>query len=274
MDERTQGALLLAVGGVSVRLGLTDAALTYIRPEFVPLLVLAGAILLVFGGITLARGLREQGADSDAGEDNTAPGDAELAEDKLISLTHPLMDQVPGHDHGHDHGRGPRVAWMLAAPLFAILLIAPPPLGSFAANRQSGVIQTTASSFPPLPAAEDGAVPLTLGNYSVRALYDTEQSLAGERVRLTGFVTRHVEDGVGTWLLTRFAMSCCAADGTAISVEAVGDEPPPPVDQWVVVEGTWENRDDHEIGSLTADPPLLMIESVQYIDQPVQTYEN
>jgi uncharacterized repeat protein (TIGR03943 family) len=271
VDERTQGALLLAVGGVSIRLGLTDAALNYIRPEFVPFLVIAGVLLVIFGGITLVAGLREDAGGADAGQGVTA-ADAVDADDQIIPLTHPLMDDQPGH--GHDHGRGPRVAWMLAAPLFAILLIAPPPLGSYAANRQSGVVQTTTASFPELPPAEDGAIPMSLGDYSVRALYDTDESLAGERVRLTGFVSRH-DDGMGQggWLVTRFAMSCCAADGSAINVEVLGGGPAPPVDQWVTVEGTWVNRDGHEIGSLTSDPPLLQIESIEFIDPPTQTYE-
>lgn len=249
MDRRTQGALMLAVGGVTVRLGLTDAALNYIRPEYVPVQMVGGAVLLGLGAITLVRALREPDLPLTRGHDGV----------------HPLVDE-----HGHDEGRGPRVAWMLAAPLFAILLIAPPPLGSFAANRQSGVIQSAASSYPPLPAATDGAVELGLGDYTVRALYDAERSLEDQRVRLTGFVSGTVDGG---WTLTRFALSCCAADGTAISVEVVTDEPPPPVDTWVTVEGFWRNRAGHEIGELTADPPLLLPSSVVVVDQPTEPYE-
>lgn len=273
MDGRTQGALMLAVGGVTVRLALSDAALNFIRPEYVPLQLIAGAVLLVLGAITLVRGLRVQVA--------TASDDHDLAEDNHPTHDHPADDD---HDrpaeevallsaHGHDHDRGPRVAWMLAAPLFAILLVAPPPLGSFAANRQSGVIQSSAASYAPLPPAQDGAVPLGLADYTVRALYDTEQSLEGQRVRLTGFVSRTEADGEEGWLLTRFAMNCCAADGTAINVEVVGDQPSPPIDEWVVVEGTWANREGHEIGELTGDPPLLQVESVTTTDQPLEPYE-
>lgn len=247
MDGRTQGAVMLAVGGVIIRLGVTDAALTYIRPEYVPLQLIAGAILLVLGAVTLARALR-----APAGPVDHADGD-------------------DAHGAGHAHGEGgPRVAWMLAAPLFAILLIAPPPLGSFAANRQSGVIQSAASSYPPLPPATDGAVDLALGDYTVRALYDAERSLEDQRVRLTGFVSGTVDGG---WTLTRFALNCCAADGTAIDVEVVTDEPPPPVDTWVTVEGTWRNRAGHQIGDLTADPPLIVPDAVVIVDQPTEPYE-
>lgn len=259
MDARTQGALLLAVGGVTVRLALTDAALTYIRPEYVPLQLIGGAVLLVLGAVTLARALRQPhpAIDHDRAAEQGIPADDGRIDDVHV-------------DGGHDHEGGPRIAWMLAAPLFAILLIAPPPLGSFAANRQSGVIQSSASSYPPLPAATDGAVDLTLGDYTVRALYDTERSLADQRVRLTGFVSGTTERG---WTLTRFALNCCAADGTAIDVEVVTDQPAPPVDQWVTVEGFWRSRAGHEIGELTADPPLLLLDELEPVTQPTEPYE-
>jgi uncharacterized repeat protein (TIGR03943 family) len=290
MDGRAQGALLLAVGGVAVRLGLSGAALNFIRPGYVPLLVVAGGVLLVLGAVTLRDALRDPAhhqvladgelphhhhddhadanaddhADADAGDhadaDQADPGHAEV--------------QAPapghGHGHGHDHSRGPRVAWLLAAPLFAILLVAPPPLGSYAAARQSGVVRTAVASFPDLPPAEDGAVPLSLGDYAARALYDTERSLDGERVRLVGFASGTAEEG---WTLTRFAMSCCAADGTAIDVEVLEGGPLPALDQWVEVVGTWTPRPGHEVGELTADPPMIVAESVTLVPQPTQPYE-
>lgn len=244
MEDRTQGALLLAVGGVAVRLGVTDAANNFIRPGYRWLLVVAGAALALLGLVALIRALR---ADAPASE-------------------------APAHDeHGHDHARGPRVAWFLTLPLFAILLVAPPPLGSFAASRQSGVVTTTATSFPPLPAAEDGAVPLTMGQYTVRALYDSEATLEGARVRLTGFVSEQLD--AGAYHLTRFQLACCAADGTAISVEVRGDQAQRPVDQWFEVEGTWAAREGHVLGELTVDKPVLIAESVVPIAQPAEPYE-
>lgn len=253
MDQRTQGALLLAVGGVSVRLGLTGTALNFIKPGYVPLLVAAGVILLVMGAVTLVAALRET-------HDPGRP-----AEPDLEAQTGTL------EPHGHDHSSGPKVAWMLAAPLFAILLIAPPPLGAFAAARQSGAIRAATTSFPELPAAEDGAIPMSLGDFAARGLYDTERSLEGERVRLTGFVSGSAEQG---WMLTRFALSCCAADGTAVDVQVLGGGPAPPVDTWVEVEGTWTPRPGHEIGELTAEAPMLEATSVTPIPQPEQPYES
>lgn len=246
MNAYAQGALMMATGGVAVRLGLSDQVFAYIKPSYAPYQVIAGVVLLVLGALALKRAF--DGADPGAEHDDVHVG------------------------HGHDHAEGPRVAWMLALPLFAVLLIAPPPLGSFAANRQSGVVANTTSTFGELPAPVDGAVELSLQQYSVRALYDPEQSLDGATVRLTGFVSRLPEEGSG-WLLTRFALSCCAADGQAINVEVVGSSMPPAVDTWVEVEGTWALRDGHVPGELTADPPLIEAASVRIIDPPAEPYE-
>lgn len=113
MDERAQGALLLAVAGVAVRLGLSGSALDYIKPSYVPLLIASGVVIGVLGALVLARAIRALDDPHD-------------------------HDEASDHGHGHDHSSAPRIAWMLAAPLFAVLLVAPPPLGAFAANRQSG----------------------------------------------------------------------------------------------------------------------------------------
>jgi uncharacterized repeat protein (TIGR03943 family) len=272
MDARTQGALLLAVGGVAIRLGLTGTALNFIRPGYVPLLVLAGAVLVVLGGTTLWRALREPDVDGHevhAGEHHHGADDHDGA---LADLpVHGATGLPPDDGHGHDHAHGPRVAWLLAAPLFAVLLIAPPPLGSYAAARQSGAVLDATATFGDLPAPVDGALELGVADYATRALYDVDRSLEGQRVRLVGFVSEVRAD---RWVLTRFSLSCCAADGRAVDVEVLGGPPPPAVDQWVEVEGTWQPRDDHEVGELTTDPPLLRAEQVTPVPQPAEPYES
>jgi uncharacterized repeat protein (TIGR03943 family) len=260
VDDRTQGALLLAVGGVALRLGLTDAAPAYVKAGLQPLLVISGLVLVILGGTAVWRAFRtpdippqgEMSTGAEPGDACPAPGAA-------------------ADDHGH-HPHGPVVAWMLVLPLLALLLIAPPPLGAFAAGRQSARPPvTTQTAFPPLPDAEAGAVPLSMSEYVFRALYDRDTSLDGARLRLTGFVT-HDEDAEG-YLLTRFMVSCCAADGQAISVEILGDSGRPPPDTWLEVEGHWEARAGHEPGTLSTEPPLLVAESVRPIEPPTQPYE-
>ena len=132
------------------------------------------------------------------------------------------------------------------------------------------MVQQRSAVWPPLPDAVDGVVPLSLGEYAGRALYDPDLSLAGADVQLTGFVSSILPDG---FVLTRFALSCCAADGTAIDVHVRSDQPAPPVDTWVQVTGRWENRDGHVVGELTTDPPLLDAQSLLPVTQPEEPYE-
>jgi uncharacterized repeat protein (TIGR03943 family) len=261
MDDRTQGALMLAVGGVALRLGLTDAALAYVKAGLQPLLVISGLVLVALGGTAVWRAFRTP---------DTAPSEGAVTSGAETGEACPAPG-VAGDDHGH-HPHGPVVAWMLVLPLLALLLIAPPPLGAFAAGRQSARPPvTTQTAFPPLPDTEAGAVPLSMSEYVFRALYDRDASLEGARLRLTGFVT-HDEDAEG-YLLTRFMVSCCAADGQAISVEILDDGARPPPDTWLEIEGRWEARAGHEPGTLSTEPPLLVAESVRQIEAPTQPYE-
>jgi uncharacterized repeat protein (TIGR03943 family) len=121
-----------------------------------------------------------------------------------------------------------------------LLLVAPPALGSFAASRQASPAAPSGGdpggAFPPLAEPVGGAVPLPVSEFVTRALYDQGRSLAGARVRLLGFAAP--EEG-GGYLLTRFNLFCCAADGQAYQVEVRGDGASRPADQWLVVEGRW-----------------------------------
>jgi uncharacterized repeat protein (TIGR03943 family) len=243
MDGRVQGAMLLAVGGVATRLGLTGAALAYVKPSQRPLLAIAGGVLLVLGAVTIRNALRPAEVPAAAG---------------------------PRHHHVHDHTHAPAIAWLLVLVVLAVLLVAPPPLGAFAAGRQLGGAATPMRSiqddYPPMPAPVDRAVPLSLLDFTVRARYDQKRSLDAQRVRLVGFVTP--ANGRGDYLLTRFLVSCCAADGTAVMVEIHGDRPRA-ADTWLTVEGVWRPEPAAGPDGL----PILDADTVTEIPQPAVPYE-
>ena len=261
MSRETQNAITILVGVAALRLGLTDAHLRYVKPSLGPWLVVAGALLVALGAVGLfdrglgrsARGDADAAADGDAGDDG--------------------HDPEHGHDpfDGHEH-HGPSVAWLLTLPVLAIFLIAPAPLGSFAASRNTTRLEAPKAQFPDLPAEERGAVPLTLREFNLRTFFDDEKSLEGKTVRLVGFATPH---GDTETFLTRFILSCCAADGRPIKV-ALKNLPGarPPADQWLEVEGTWVEPDTDQQGeALIGRAAELVVTSVRQVPAPAQTYE-
>jgi uncharacterized repeat protein (TIGR03943 family) len=181
------------------------------------------------------------------------------------------------------------VAWLLALPPLALVLIAPPALGAFAASRQPVLAPPTIQAgptdqasagddqnwIPPLiPNGDGAAVPLTLAEYVVRD-YDAPHTLAGIRIRLVGFVTPQ-QPGRNGYLLTRFAINCCAADATAYKVAVHGDPVPRGPDTWLEIEGRWQQRQhtDSDPEQPSEEPPLLLAESIRVIEQPTPPYES
>ncbi|HEV8425468.1 MAG TPA: TIGR03943 family protein [Actinomycetes bacterium] len=235
-DRRTQGAILLLVGATALWLGLTDAALAYVRGALRPPLVASGVALLALAAVALV------GRDRGGG--------------------------------GHGHG-APRSGWLLALPVLVLLLVTPPALGSFAASRQATqTVQTggdPAGVFPPLPEPVGGAVPLPVSEFVTRALYDKDRSLAGARVRLLGFA---VPDQAGGYQLARFNLFCCAADGQAYQLAVHGDRTPRRADQWLVVEGRWRPQPVSESIAPSDVLPVLIAESVTPVQPPADRYEH
>jgi uncharacterized repeat protein (TIGR03943 family) len=119
VNRQAQAVILLLVGGAILRTSLTDLYLRYVKQGLRPLLIVAGLLLVIAAVMTLWYELRGKG------EQHT-------------------------HDDGHGHSHEPRVAWLLILPVFALLLVAPQALGSYAADRTGTALQQV-SDFPPLP---------------------------------------------------------------------------------------------------------------------------
>jgi uncharacterized repeat protein (TIGR03943 family) len=247
-DRRSQAAVLFLVGAMALYLGGSDAALAYVKAGLQPLLLASGAILV---GLAVAAVLRH------------------------------------GRDQDGHQPHGPRVAWLLALPPLALVLITPPALGAFAASRQAiqppPTIQTSPTDqaaagtdqalFPPLiPPGDGAAVPLTLAEYMVRD-HEAPHTLAGVRIRVVGFVTPQ-PSGRDGYLLTRFAINCCAADATALKVAIHGDPVPRAPDTWLEVEGRWQQRTSDDPNQPASETPLLLAESIRVIEQPSPPYES
>jgi uncharacterized repeat protein (TIGR03943 family) len=232
-----QNGLTIVVGVTALRLSLTDVYLRYVKESLRPWLVIAGVLLVLIGVTGLVRDTRRAAADADAHDDHM-----------------------------------PRVAWLLMLPVLAIFLISPASLGAFAARRSGVRLEAPKAQFPPLTAEVRGAIPMTLREYSLRSYYDDSKALNGRKVRLVGFVTRES----GRLLLTRFALSCCAADGVAIKVRLEGfPGSAPAADTWLEVEGELlepDRLDGEPI--LTRPPPVKVVGVPRRIPEPKQPYES
>ena len=92
-----------------------------------------------------------------------------------------------------------------------------------------------------------------------------------ERVRLLGFAAP--ERG-GGYLLTRFNLFCCAADGQAYQLEVRGDRVRRQPDQWLVVEGRWLPQRVYDGIAPSGVRPVLVAESVTPVRAPADPYEH
>lgn len=252
--RRYQWLVLIVLGAVVLRTAVTDEHLRYVQPFMRPALIVTGAVLVLLGVADAFRTLHAR--------DRALPGAA-------------------GHldDDGHGHGTAaPRMAWLLLLPVLCIALVGPPALGSFSADRAVDVSliddrtdEEIDLGYPPLPPG--AVVPLTLGDYSDRALWDTAATLEGRTLRLIGFVTRRPEGG---WYLTRMTLQCCAADAAALRVTVLG-APSPPVDQWVAVEGTWIPPEQPPAGAEFVpediQPAQIRAARVERVEVPREPYE-
>ena len=96
-----EAVVLLLVGGALLKSGLDGGYVAYLRVGMRPFLLATGAVLAVVALLELAR----------------------------------VVEHERERERDHGHGGGSRVGWLLAAPVLALLLLAPPPLGSEAAAR-------------------------------------------------------------------------------------------------------------------------------------------
>jgi uncharacterized repeat protein (TIGR03943 family) len=205
VNRQAQAAVLFLLGAALLHAGLTDLYLRYVKAGLRPMLLASGAVLV-------AAALATAWYEWRAGKDRST------------------------RDDGHGH-REPRVSWLLVLPLFALILVAPPALGSYSAVRTGTALQQP-YGYADLPA--DGTLRLSLADYAGRAVYDHGRSLEGRRIKVTGFLAL---DRAGTPYLVRMTLSCCAADAQPVKVALTGLIPPVlRPDTWLEVTGTYTAR--------------------------------
>ncbi|WP_225824814.1 TIGR03943 family putative permease subunit [Streptomyces naphthomycinicus] len=229
MNRQAQAAVLFLLGGALLHAGATDLALRYVKADLRPLLMASGAVLVA---AAVATAWYERGR--------------------------------AGAGHAHPE---PRISWLLVLPLLALILIAPPALGSYSALRSGTALQKP-YALAPLPGGDP--VPLSVVDYASRAAYDHGRSLHGRPVRVTGFLAL---DHAGRPYLVRMALNCCAADAQPVKIALTGELPPVlRPDAWLEVTGAYTPR-------LTRDPvndgpiPYLRVTSARPVPVPPDPYD-
>jgi uncharacterized repeat protein (TIGR03943 family) len=267
MNRDTQSVLLVLLGGAVVRISVDDTYLRYVRSWTRPYLLTAGLLLVLLG---LASLWREHLARRSGGA-GSQPATAHPAQPTATAPTgSDGQDGEDGEDGpGHDHGHGPRVAWLLLLPIFAIFLVAPPALGSYAAGRGGNDIAKPQddSSFAPLP--DGDPVTTTLADYATRAIWDQGRSLQGRRVRLVGFVSPRPGGG---YYVTRLVITCCAADARPIKIAVQGSAGQFPTDSWISVTGNYGGMD--AAAAKREQIPIIKADAVTPAKVPSEPYES
>jgi uncharacterized repeat protein (TIGR03943 family) len=239
VNRLSQAVVMLMFGGAIVRVTLTDVFLRYVKQGLRPFLLAAGALLIATAVMTIWYELRTARA---------------------------RQEDDDGHGHAHHE---PQVGWLLILPVLALLLVAPPALGSYSAG-QAGTVMTAPSDsdYPPLPPGDPA--PISLLDYASRAVYDSGKSLTGRTVRMSGFITPGPD---GHPMLARIVLTCCAADGRPIKVGLAGetlvDAAP---DTWVRVDGVYSSLVGKDPVN-KADIAYVEVKSWQEITQPKQPYD-
>ncbi|WP_344935347.1 TIGR03943 family putative permease subunit [Sphaerisporangium flaviroseum] len=247
-----QGLVMTLLGGAILRVSaLSTIYVNYVKPGFRPLLIAAGLVIFALGVLGLIQEWRRPYAP--ARQAGGPPG----------------PERPHGSSAGHDHSHGPRVAWLLCLPVIAIFLIAPPALGSFAAERDESPQPrpTALDAYGAL--AKDGPTAMPLGEFIGRAWGDANRSLEGRQVRLTGFAVPSKKKG--QWYLTRMQLRCCAADAFPLKVTVLG-VPAPRDDTWVEVTGAWVPTPYDKLPKGTVAPEMRAT-GLTKVAQPDKPYE-
>ncbi|MEU3983930.1 TIGR03943 family protein [Streptomyces sp. NPDC026672] len=257
MNRQAQSAVLFLIGVALLHAGLTDLYLRYVKAGLRPLLLAAGVLLIVAALATAWyewRGGRSGSGGGDVDSHGEGEGEGE-------------GQGGSGGGTGGGVHREPRIAWLLVLPILALILVAPPALGSYSAIRTGTALQQP-YGYLKLPAGDP--VPLNLVDYAGRAAYDHGRSLEGRSVRITGFVAL---DGAGAPYLVRMALNCCAADAQPVKVGLTGKIPPVlRPDAWLEVTGTYTPK-------RTSDPvnggpiPYLRVTSARPVPEPRDPYD-
>lgn len=177
------------------------------------------------------------------------------------------------HDHehaGHTHAFSWTALLMLLLPIVLGLLFPPKPLGASAmGNREINISSfNSAITTGKTTALVPGGNKTILDWLNEFSRTPDAATFAGEEADIIGFVYRDGRFGPDTFMASRFVVSCCVADATAIGlIVRWPDAASLSKDQWVQVTGHFEP------GAFSNEQvPILVADSVTPTDAPNHPY--
>ena len=197
-----------------------------------------------------------------------------------LTMVYRLIEQraatVEPHDHDDDHARHAhrhKLAWgglaLLALPMLLGLLAPARPLGASAiANRGIGL---TAPNSPGSPTIAQRAAtgPRNILDWLRQFAANADPSaFKGQAVDVVGFVYRDPRNSKEQFWVSRFTISCCVADASAIGLLVQTEQAADlKNDSWVQVTGKLD------VGEFAGEQlPVIAPEKITPVDQPQNPY--
>lgn len=193
---------------------------------------------------------------------------------------HHFLAGQTGHEHQgpehHDHDHSHDLSWagllLLAIPVVLGIIVQPRPLGASALTNREFSVGSLSSARAP-----EGSYFTTIATAGERNIMDWLYAFQsardpgdfdGEEAHVIGFVYRDDRFDAGTFMVSRFTVSCCVADAAPVglivrwpqTLELAGDT-------WVEVAGHFESG---RFGDTVM--PILIADSVVITDPPAQPY--
>lgn len=179
-------------------------------------------------------------------------------------------EQAGEHDHDHSHAPAAINLWIMLVPLLIGVLIPAKPLDS---NAVAAKGLTTSSAL----ISSDSTSRLLETESEQRNILDWvklfyfEEDLnpfIGQQASVIGFVYPDASLPEGQFFVSRFILSCCAADGYAVGMIVESPEAKTlEADTWVKVTGLVD------VASYDGRPsPLIRAEAIEIVPQPDQPY--
>lgn len=179
-------------------------------------------------------------------------------------------EEHPDHHHELDHAPSSAGLWFMLIPLLIGVLIPARPLDSsaftskgFSTSAPLVSSDSSASIFETESQERNILDWLKLFNFQ-----DDITQFIGEEASVVGFVYFDEALNSDQFYVSRFVVSCCAADGFAIAMPVRWDGSSElEQDAWVVVKGKIESTmlNDQRV-------PMIVAESVEPADVPAQPY--